>query len=113
MGLVLDEPKDDDSVFDVEGFQYLVNNNLLEKAKPIKIDFLQMGFKIDSLFAVERTGTEEPRYELHRGESRIGLDDLRAKNAERQYDRKPNRMHDRPRRFRNCWIPSQTRVSPL
>ena len=48
LGLVLDEPKDDDTVFDVEGFQYLINNNLLEKAQPIKIDFLQMGFKIDS-----------------------------------------------------------------
>ena len=46
--MALDEPKDDDSVFDVEGFQYIVNNNLLEKAKPIKVDFLQIGFKIDS-----------------------------------------------------------------
>ena len=48
LGLVLDEPKDDDSVFDVEGYKYLVNNGLLEKAQNIKIDFLQMGFKIDS-----------------------------------------------------------------
>jgi len=46
--LVLDEPKDDDSVFDVEGFQYIINKDLMEKAQPIKIDFLQMGFKIDS-----------------------------------------------------------------
>ena len=48
LGLVLDEPKDDDSVFDVEGFQYIINKDLMEKAQPIKIDFLQMGFKIDS-----------------------------------------------------------------
>lgn len=46
--MALDEPKDNDSVFDVEGFQYLVDNGLLEKAKPIKVDFLQVGFKIDS-----------------------------------------------------------------
>jgi iron-sulfur cluster assembly protein len=46
--MALDEPKDNDSVFDVEGFQYLVDNDLLEKAKPIKVDFLQVGFKIDS-----------------------------------------------------------------
>ena len=46
--MVLDEPKDDDKVFDVEGFQYIVDNNLLEKAQPIKIDYLQVGFKIDS-----------------------------------------------------------------
>ena len=48
LGMALDEPKDNDSVFDVEGFQYVVNNDLLEKAKPIKVDFLQIGFKIDS-----------------------------------------------------------------
>ena len=48
LGMALDEPKDNDSVFDVEGFQYLVDNDLLEKAKSIKVDFLQVGFKIDS-----------------------------------------------------------------
>jgi len=46
--MALDEPKDNDSVFDIDGFQYIVNNDLLEKAKPIKIDFQQIGFKIDS-----------------------------------------------------------------
>ena len=46
--MALDEPKDNDSVFDVEGVQYLVDNDLLEKATPIKVDFLQIGFKIDS-----------------------------------------------------------------
>jgi hypothetical protein len=45
--MALDEPKDDDSVFDVDGFQYIVNNYLMEKAKPIKVDFLNVGFKID------------------------------------------------------------------
>ena len=48
LGLALDEPKENDSVFDVEGFQYVVNNDLLEKAKPIKVDYLHIGFKIDS-----------------------------------------------------------------
>ncbi len=46
--MALDEPKDNDSVFDIDGFKYLVDNNLLEKAQPIKVDFLQIGFKIDS-----------------------------------------------------------------
>jgi hypothetical protein len=45
--MALDEPKDDDSVFDIEGFKYVVNSDLLEKAKPIKVDFHQIGFKID------------------------------------------------------------------
>jgi hypothetical protein len=46
--MALDEPKETDSVFDIEGFQYLVDNDLLEKAKPIKVDFLNIGFKIES-----------------------------------------------------------------
>ncbi len=29
--MVLDEPKDDDSVFDVEGYQYIINKDLMEK----------------------------------------------------------------------------------
>jgi hypothetical protein len=46
--MALDEPKEDDSVFDIEGFQYIVNNDLFERAKPIRVDFLHVGFKIDS-----------------------------------------------------------------
>jgi DNA gyrase subunit B len=37
-----------------------------------------MGFEIDSLFPQERTGIEEPRYVLRRGESLTGLEDLRG-----------------------------------
>ncbi len=37
-----------------------------------------MGFEIDSLIPQERTGIEEPRYRLRRGDSTIGLDDLRG-----------------------------------
>ncbi|MBN2580815.1 MAG: DNA gyrase subunit B [Pirellulales bacterium] len=36
-----------------------------------------MGFDIDSLLPQERTGIEEPRYRLRRGETATGLDDLR------------------------------------
>ncbi|MCC6124731.1 MAG: DNA gyrase subunit B [Pirellulales bacterium] len=38
----------------------------------------QMGFEIDSLLAQERTGIEEPRYRLRRGETATGLEDLRG-----------------------------------
>jgi DNA gyrase subunit B len=41
-------------------------------------DLVQLGFDIQSLIPQERTGTEEPRYILRRGESSIGLDDLRG-----------------------------------
>ena len=37
-----------------------------------------MGFEIDSLIPQERTGVEEPRYLLRRGESATGLEDLRG-----------------------------------
>ena len=45
--MALDEPNDMDEVYDIDGFKYLVNRDLLEKAKPIKVDFMGMGFKID------------------------------------------------------------------
>ena len=41
-------------------------------------DLQAMGFDIESLIPQERTGTEEPRYVLKRGESEIGLEDLRS-----------------------------------
>jgi DNA gyrase subunit B len=37
-----------------------------------------MGFGIESLLPEDRTGTEEARYTLRRGENEIGLDDLRG-----------------------------------
>jgi DNA gyrase subunit B len=41
-------------------------------------DLATMGFDIQSLIPQERTGTEEPRYILRRGESEIGIEDLRS-----------------------------------
>ncbi|MBM4020677.1 MAG: DNA gyrase subunit B [Planctomycetes bacterium] len=37
-----------------------------------------MGFNIDALLPQDRTGSEDPRYVLRRGESEIGLKDLRG-----------------------------------
>lgn len=45
--MALDELKEDDAVYDIDGFQYIVNKEFLEKAKPIKVDFLVHGFKLD------------------------------------------------------------------
>jgi DNA gyrase subunit B len=47
-----------------------INSQLAELRK--------MGFEIDSLIPQERTGVEDPRYLLRRGESTVGLDDLRG-----------------------------------
>jgi len=47
-----------------------INNQLAE--------LRNMGFEIDSLIPQERTGIEEPRYRLCRGELATGLEDLRG-----------------------------------
>ena len=45
--MALDEPKATDDIFDIEGFQYIVDKDFLEQAKPIKVDFSEIGFKLD------------------------------------------------------------------
>ncbi|HPP51380.1 MAG TPA: DNA gyrase subunit B, partial [Thermoguttaceae bacterium] len=47
-----------------------INNQLAE--------LRAMGFDIDALIPQERTGLEEPRYKLRRGDAVVGLDDLRG-----------------------------------
>jgi len=45
--MALDEPNDADQKFDVDGYQYVVNKDFLERAQPIKVDFQMYGFKLD------------------------------------------------------------------
>ena len=46
--MALDEPKDSDEVYEIEGFKYIVDKDFMEKAKPVKIDFTSYGFKLSS-----------------------------------------------------------------
>ena len=50
--MVLDEPGNDDHVFTEQGITFMVDNSLLERVKPIKIDFVDSpmgsGFMINS-----------------------------------------------------------------
>ena len=46
--MALDEPKETDEAYEIDGFKYLVNKEFLEKAKPIKVDFVEVGFKLTS-----------------------------------------------------------------
>ena len=39
--MALDEPKEDDQVFDESGITYIVNKELFEQVKPIQIDFVE------------------------------------------------------------------------
>jgi len=52
LGLVQDEPSEDDEVFTQEGITYVVNKDLLEQVRPIKLDFIDTprgrGFFISS-----------------------------------------------------------------
>ncbi len=48
MAMALDEPKETDNVYDVNGFQFIMDKEFDEKAKPVTVDFLGYGFKISS-----------------------------------------------------------------
>jgi hypothetical protein len=45
--MALDELTEADTKFDVDGFEFIVNTEFLEKAQPIKVDFHMYGFKLD------------------------------------------------------------------
>jgi Fe-S cluster assembly iron-binding protein IscA len=46
--LALDEPKDSDDVFDTDGYSFIVDKDLMEKAKPVTVDLSYMGFQVHS-----------------------------------------------------------------
>ena len=45
--MALDEPRETDEKFDIDKFQFVVDKDFLEKAQPIKVDYLISGFKLD------------------------------------------------------------------
>ena len=48
MAMALDEPKETDNVFNVNGFQFILDKDFYEKVKPVKVDFMGYGFRISS-----------------------------------------------------------------
>ena len=44
--MALDEPKDTDEVFDIEGLRYVVDKALFQRAQPITVNFSAMGFTV-------------------------------------------------------------------
>jgi Fe-S cluster assembly iron-binding protein IscA len=46
LALALDEPKETDDAYEIDGFTYLVDKAFIEKVTPIKIDFLVTGFRV-------------------------------------------------------------------
>jgi len=52
MGMVLDEPKENDEVFDDRGLTYVIEKELLDRVKPVRVDYVNSvmggGFSISS-----------------------------------------------------------------
>lgn len=46
--MALDEPCDTDNVFNVNGFQFIINKELYQKAKPVTVALTGYGFRIFS-----------------------------------------------------------------
>ncbi|MBW1615780.1 MAG: hypothetical protein JRJ49_04425 [Deltaproteobacteria bacterium] len=46
--MALDKPKDQDSTYKVGDLTFLAEKDFIEKIKPIKIDFSNMGFNINA-----------------------------------------------------------------
>lgn len=53
MAMALDKPKDTDDVFDIDGFTYIVDKEFIKKAQPVRVDFIQYGFKLSSSLVFE------------------------------------------------------------
>ncbi len=57
MGMALDEPKNEDEIFEEKGTKFIIDKDLLSQAKPINVDFVNTangsGFKLSSALAAE------------------------------------------------------------
>jgi iron-sulfur cluster assembly protein len=52
LGMALDEPKENDEVFNENGLTFLINKELLDSVKPISVEFVETsrgsGFSVTS-----------------------------------------------------------------
>jgi Fe-S cluster assembly iron-binding protein IscA len=55
--MAMDEPKESDATYDIDGFQYIIDNDLQKQAAPVKVDFTGTGFKIESAMKFEKSST--------------------------------------------------------
>jgi Fe-S cluster assembly iron-binding protein IscA len=46
--MALDEPKDTDEVKNIDGFTYVIDKEFLQRAQPVKVDFVDYGFRLTS-----------------------------------------------------------------
>ncbi len=45
LAMDLDEPKDSDDVFDIDGFKFIIDKEFMKEAEPIKVDYTRSGFQ--------------------------------------------------------------------
>jgi iron-sulfur cluster assembly protein len=48
LAMALDEVKPSDAVHETGGFQFIMDQSLLDQAQPVEIDYASMGFRISS-----------------------------------------------------------------
>lgn len=48
LAMALDEAKPSDNVHEENGYQFIMDKELLSQAQPVEIDYANMGFKISS-----------------------------------------------------------------
>jgi len=53
LALDVDEIKDTDAVFNIDGFQFIVDEDFFIEAQPISIDYTRYGFEFDSSLEFE------------------------------------------------------------
>lgn len=53
LAMALDNKTRDDAVFTYDGVEYIMQSALLEQAKPVAVDFKEMGFSITSNLTLE------------------------------------------------------------
>lgn len=53
LAMALDKERDGDSKFEFDGVEYLVDEQFLEQAKPIEVDYKSTGFTVSSSLALE------------------------------------------------------------
>lgn len=44
--MALDEPRESDAIYDIDGFQYVIDRHVLSQFQPITVDFGMFGFQI-------------------------------------------------------------------
>jgi iron-sulfur cluster assembly protein len=58
--MALDEPKNEDEVFEEKGTKFVIDKDLLHQAQPITVDFIESaegsGFKLTSALAAAEGG---------------------------------------------------------